>query len=64
MKGYLEYLELHGYFAIPGQPKLTQDEYVRADATYKALVAKHPNLSPEEREDLKGFKQLLYRDKP
>jgi len=64
MKGYLEYLELHGYFALPGQPKLSQEDYVRADAAWKALAAKHPNLDANEREELAGYKALLYRDKP
>jgi hypothetical protein len=64
MKGYIEYLELFGYFARAGEPKLTQEEYVRADGVYKALAAKHPNLDATERQDLADYKALLFRDKP
>ncbi len=35
MKGYLEYLELYGYFARSGEPKISQEAYVAADAEWK-----------------------------
>jgi hypothetical protein len=64
MKGYHEYLELYGYFARAGEPKLSEDEYVRADAVWKALAAKYPDLDATERQDLADYKALLHRDKP
>jgi hypothetical protein len=64
MKGYLEYLELYGYFARSGEPKISQEAYVAADAEWKALAARHPQLTPEERARVAELKALLYRDKP
>jgi len=64
MKGYLEYLELYSYFARLGEPKLSKEDYDQADATWKALTAKHPELSDDERAALLGLKALLFRDKP
>jgi hypothetical protein len=64
MKGYLEYLELYGYFARNGEAKISQEEFVAADGEWKGLAARHPKLSPEERARLVTLKALLYRDKP
>lgn len=64
MKGYLEYLELHSYFAPPGQPKLSRGEFDLLAAEYVALVAKHPALSGDERGRLAQLKAALFRDKP
>ncbi len=64
MKGYLEYLELHSYFAQPGQPKLTRAEFDLLAAEYVALVAKHPALTGAERGRLAELKAALFRDKP
>ena len=64
VKGYLEYLELHSYFASPGQPKLTRTEYDQLSAEYVALVAKHPALTGDERGRLNELKAALFRDKP
>ena len=64
MKGYLEYLELHSYFAQPGQPKLSRAEFDLLAAEYVALATKHPKLSPEERGRLTELKAALFRDKP
>jgi hypothetical protein len=64
VKGYHEYLELHSYFAQPGQPKLTRAEFDQLAAEYVALAAKHPKLTAEERARLNELKAALYRDKP
>ena len=64
MKGYLEYLELHGYFARPGQPKLTRGEFDTLHAEYVVLVGKHPALTGDERARLSDLKAALFRDKP
>jgi hypothetical protein len=64
VKGYLEYLELHSYFAQSGQPKLSRSEFDQLSAEYVALVAKHPALTPDERGRLAGLKAALFRDKP
>lgn len=64
MKGYLEYLELHSYFAQPGQPKLSRTEFDALSAEYVALVAKHPALTGDERGRLSQLKAALFRDKP
>jgi len=64
VKGYLEYLELHSYFAQPGQPKLSRTEFYNLVAEYVALVAKHPALTGDERGRLIELKAALFRDKP
>lgn len=64
MKGYLEYLELHSYFAQPGQPKLSRTDFDLLHAEYVALVARHPALTGEERGRLAELKAALFRDKP
>lgn len=64
MKGYLEYLELHSYFAHPGQPKLSRSEFDVLVAEYVALAAKHPALASDERARLSELKVALFRDKP
>ena len=64
MKGYLEYLELHSYFAQPGQPKLSRSQFDALDAEYVVLAAKHPALSGDERGRLAELKGALFRDKP
>jgi hypothetical protein len=64
VKGYHEYLELHSYFAQPGQSKLTRAEFDLLVAEYVALAAKHPGLSGEERGRLNELKAALFRDKP
>jgi hypothetical protein len=64
VKGYLEYLELHSYFARPGQAKLSRDEYDSLHAEYVVLAAKHPALSGDERDRLGTLKAALFRDKP
>ena len=64
MKGYLEYLELHSYFAQPGQPKLSRNEFDLLAAEYVALAAKHPALTGAERGRLAELKAALFRDKP
>jgi hypothetical protein len=64
VKGYLEYLELHSYFAPPGHPKLTRSEFDHLAAEYVALVAKHPTLTGDERSRLAELKAALFRDKP
>ena len=64
MKGYLEYLELHSYFAQPGQPKLSRPEFDTLHAEYVVLAVKHPALSGDERGRLIELKLTLFRDKP
>ena len=64
VKGYLEYLELHAYFARPGQPRLSRGEYDALHAEYIALAGKHPALSGDERARLGELKLALFRDKP
>ena len=64
MKGYLEYLELHSYFARTGQPKLTRAEYDVLHAEYVQLAGKHPALTGDERGRLNELKAELFRDKP
>lgn len=64
MKGYHEYLELHAYFARPGEPKLSSAEYESLHAEYLRLAARHPALGGEERGRLGELKQVLFRDKP
>ena len=64
MKGYHEYLELHAYFARPGQSKLSRAEYDSLHAEYVVLAGKHPGLTGGERERLGEIKTLLFRDKP
>jgi hypothetical protein len=64
VKGYLEYLELHSYFARPGEPKLSRGEFDALVAEYAQLAAKHPALSAEERARLAELKAALFRDKP
>jgi hypothetical protein len=63
-KGFLEYLELHGYFAEKGSPKLTQDEYAALDTEWSDLAARHARLSPDEKQRLAELKALLFRDRP
>ena len=64
MKGYHEYLELHSYFALPGQPKLSRVDFDALHAEYVVLAAKHPALLGAERERLNELKAALFRDKP
>jgi len=64
VKGYLEYLELHSYFARPGEPKLSRAEFDALVAEYAQLAAKHPALSADERARLGDLKAVLFRDKP
>lgn len=64
MKGYLEYLELHAYFARPGQAKLSRSEFDALHAEFVALAQRHPSLSPDERGRLGELKAALFRDKP
>ncbi|MGZ3439527.1 MAG: hypothetical protein ACXVDD_08420 [Polyangia bacterium] len=64
MKGYLEYLELHSYFAHPGQPKLSRVEFDLFVAEYVVLAGKHPGLTGDERGRLVELKVVLFRDKP
>ena len=64
MKAYHEYLELHSYFAVPGQPKLSRVDFDALAAEYVVLAAKHPQLSPTERDRLTEIKTALFRDKP
>jgi hypothetical protein len=64
VKGYHEYLELHGYFALPGTPRLSRAEYDSLHAEYLALAQKHPKLDGDERARLGELKAVLYRDKP
>jgi hypothetical protein len=63
-KGYLEYLELYGYFARTGEHRLSQADYDSADAEWKELGARHKELSKVERARLEELKSLLYRDRP
>jgi hypothetical protein len=64
VKGYLEYLELHSYFAQSGQPKLTRAEFDLLVVEFVALVVKHPGLTGAERGRLAELKAALFRDKP
>jgi hypothetical protein len=64
VKGYLEYLELHSYFAQPGQPKLSRAEFDLLAAEYVVLAGKHPALTTDERGRLAELKAALFRDKP
>ena len=64
MKGYLEYLELHSYFAQAGQPKLSRAEFDLLAAEYVVLAGKHPALTADERGRLAELKAALFRDKP
>ena len=64
VKGYLEYLELHSYFAQPGQPKLPRTEFDLFAAEYVVLAAKYPALDGDERRRLGELKTILFRDKP
>jgi hypothetical protein len=64
VKGYLEYLELHSYFALPGQAKLSRPEFDALHAEYVALATKHPALAGDEPARLAALKTLLFRDKP
>ena len=64
MKRYIEYLELYGYFARQGEPKLPKEDFDSADEEWRDLSARHPDLLPEERAHLVHLKALLYRDKP
>ena len=64
MKGYLEYLELYVYFAIPGAPKLSREDYDRADAEWKELAARFKTLDGDERHRVAELKTILFRDKP
>jgi hypothetical protein len=64
VKGYLEYLELHSYFAQAGQPKLSRAEFDLLAAEYVVLAQKHPALAGDERARLAEIKTALFRDKP
>jgi hypothetical protein len=64
MKAYHEYLELHGYFALPGEPRLSRAAFDEADREYRALAARHPALDAGERARLRELKAALFRDKP
>jgi hypothetical protein len=64
VKGYLEYLELHSYFAQRGQSKLSRSEFDLLVAEYVALVARHPALTADESGRLSELKAALFRDKP
>jgi hypothetical protein len=64
VKGYLEYLELHSYFAPPGQPKLSRDQFDALYAEYVVLANKHPGLTGDERGRLAELKHTLFKDKP
>jgi hypothetical protein len=64
MKAYHEYLELHGYFARPGEPKLAQPEFAKLAEEFRALAARHPKLEAAERARLGQLKALLHRDRP
>ena len=64
MKGYLEYLELYVYFAIPGAAKLSREDFVRADAEWKELSARFKQLDADELARVRELKAILFRDKP
>lgn len=64
MKGYHEYLELHGYFARAGQPKLSRADYDRADAEFAELARRVRSLASDERARLDELKAILFRDRP
>jgi hypothetical protein len=64
VKGYLEYLELHSYFARVGEPKLSRAEYDVLDAEYVALAANNAMLDDSARTRLREVKAILFRDKP
>lgn len=64
MKGYHEYLELHGYFARAGEPKLSRVDYDRADAEFGELARRVSSLTGVERARLDELKAILFRDKP
>lgn len=64
MKAYLEYLELHSYFAQPGEPRLGRVEFTALDTEFRELAARHPRLEAGERARLSTLKAVLFRDKP
>jgi hypothetical protein len=64
VKGYLEYLELHSYFARTGQGKLSREDYDALHAEWVALSARLVDLSGDERARLMDLKAVLFRDKP
>ncbi len=64
MKGYLEYLELHSYFARTGEGKLSQLDFQAADAEWRALAERVAELTKAERSRLEELKAVLYRDRP
>jgi hypothetical protein len=64
MKAYHEYLELHGYFAQPGEPRLLRAAFDEADREYHALAARHQRRDAGERARLGELKAMLFRDKP
>ena len=64
MKGYLEYLELYVYFAIPGAPKLSREDFASADAEWKELSARFKQLDADELARVRELKAILFRDKP
>ena len=64
MKAYHEYLELHGYFALPGMPRLSRADFDVADAEFRALAVRHRELAGDEKARLGELKAILFRDKP
>lgn len=63
-KAYHEYLELHGYFARSGEARLSREEFDALDEEFRALAARHKELSSEERARLGELKAALHRDRP
>ena len=60
---YLDYRERYIYFAKGVKaPQLTAEEFVAADAEYRALEAKGKARDDEEEARLEELARLLFRD--
>jgi hypothetical protein len=60
---FLDYRERYIYFAKGVKaPQLTADEFVLADAEYRALDAKGDTREDEEEARLEELARLLFRD--
>jgi hypothetical protein len=59
---YLAYREAYGYFRVPGQAALEQDEWARLDDELAALLSATARLTAAQRRRVRELRAALLRD--